>query len=50
MLRNRSGQALVDYTLILLLTAGVVVLVIFTLGSQILAVLRSTASTLQLGS
>jgi Flp pilus assembly pilin Flp len=48
--RNRSGQALVDYTLILLLTTGVVVLVIFTLGSQILAVLHSTASTLQLGS
>ena len=48
MLRNRRGQALVDYTLILLLTAGVVVLVIFTLGSQILAVLRSTATTLQI--
>lgn len=50
MLRNRSGQALVDYTLLLLLAAGVVVLVIFTLGSQIQAVLRTTASTLQLGS
>ena len=49
MLRNRSGQALVDYTLLLLLTAGFVVLVIFTLGSQIQAVLRGTASTLQIG-
>jgi Flp pilus assembly pilin Flp len=48
-LRNRSGQALVDYTLILLLTAGVVLLVIFTLGGQIQAVLRSTANTLQIG-
>jgi Flp pilus assembly pilin Flp len=45
--RERRGQALVDYALILLLTAGVVVLVIFTMGSQITAVLRSTASTLQ---
>jgi Flp pilus assembly pilin Flp len=48
--RKRSGQALVDYTLLLLLTAGVVVLVILTLGSQIQAVLRSTANTLQIGS
>jgi hypothetical protein len=49
-LRKRSGQALVDYSLLLLLTAGLIVLVIFTMGSQIVAVLRSTASTLQLGS
>jgi hypothetical protein len=34
--------------LILLLTAAVVVLVIYTMGSQIVAVLRSTAKTLQL--
>jgi hypothetical protein len=49
-LRNRRGQALVDYSLILLLTAGLVVLVLLTMGNQFLAVLRSTASTLQLGS
>jgi Flp pilus assembly pilin Flp len=49
-LRNRSGQSLVDYSLLLLLTAGVIVLVIFTMGSQIQAVLRSTANTLQIGS
>ena len=49
-LSNRRGQALVDYSLILLLTAGLVVLVLLTMGNQFLAVLRSTASTLQLGS
>jgi len=48
--RDRRGQALVDYSLILLLTAGLVVLVLLTMGNQFLAVLRSTASTLQLGS
>jgi dolichyl-phosphate beta-glucosyltransferase len=47
-LRNRKGQALVDYSVILLLTAGLVVLVIFTMGSQIAAVLRNTAKALQL--
>ena len=45
--RDRRGQALVDYALILLLTAAVVVLVWFTMGSQIVGVLRITASTLQ---
>ena len=47
-LGNRKGQALVDYSLILLLTAAFVVLVIFTMGSQITSVLHSTARTLQI--
>ena len=46
--RDRRGQALVDYALILLLTAAVVALVIVTMGSQIVGVLRITASTLQI--
>ena len=46
--RDRRGQALVDYALILLLTAAVVALVWFTMGSQIVGVLRITASTLQI--
>ena len=47
-LGNRKGQALVDYSLILLLAAGLVVLAIFTMGSQITSVLHSTARTLQI--
>jgi hypothetical protein len=49
-LRNRRGQALVDYTLLLLVAAALVALFIFTMRSQVVAVLHSTASALQIGS
>jgi hypothetical protein len=49
-LGSRKGQALVDYTVILLIAAALAVLFIVTMRSQVVAVLRSTASTLQLGS
>jgi len=49
-LRNGRGQALVDYTLILLVAAALVVLFILTMRSQVVSVLHSTATALQLGS
>ena len=47
---NHRGQALVDYSLILLVTALLVVLFIVTMGSQVVSVLHATKSVLQLGS
>ena len=46
--RTQRGQALVDYSVIILLVAALVVLGIVLMGGQMLAVLRWTAQTLQI--
>jgi len=48
-LGDRRGQALVDYTLILLVAAALVLLFILTMRTQVVSVLHSTATALQLG-
>lgn len=46
--RTQRGQALVDYSVIILLVAALVALGIVLLGGQMLAVLHWTAQTLEI--